>query len=180
MVRQGAASEFKIYPAAAAAIESWLNTAEAEGGRPCTGSPFLLPSRRSDDGQLSVSSLTRLFHDCCKAADFPSNGLHNLHALRHYHAQVLYEHKNDISAISMDLGHSSENITKAVYIKQDTRAVINHLKRPASWDATSTDTAPPRDKGPPCQSSSKKEKVRRLHETIQQLRAQLGTSALRE
>ena len=124
--------EFKIYPLAAEAIECWLNTPELEGGRPASTSPFLLPSRRSDDGQMSVSTLTRLFQNCCRTAGITT--LHNLHAMRHYHAQVLYENHNDLSAISVDMGHSSEAITKAVYIQQDAKTILDGLKRPTAWD----------------------------------------------
>lgn len=46
---------FKLHQALRNHVQLWLNTAEAEGGRPCGPSPFLLPSNTTDNGQMSTS-----------------------------------------------------------------------------------------------------------------------------
>ena len=58
--------EFRLFPLARRHVEEWLNTPAAQGGRPPSPSPFLFPSARTDDGQMSVSTLTALFWACTR------------------------------------------------------------------------------------------------------------------
>ena len=72
--------EFRLFPLARRHIEEWLNTPHTSGGRPPSPSPFLFPSGRTDDGQMSVSALTTLFRSCCRRAGLGPH-CHNLHAI---------------------------------------------------------------------------------------------------
>lgn len=64
---------FQIQPVQRRDIDAWLNTPEENGGRPRGPSPFLLPSASLDNGQMSVSTLTRIFKQICKRAGFTND-----------------------------------------------------------------------------------------------------------
>lgn len=134
---------FKIFPSAATQIATWLNKPPAEGGRPPSPSPFLFPSSRTDDGQMSVSTLTRLFKACCRRAGFGGTVRSHLHAMRHYHLQRLKELGNEDSLIQAQAGHEDPKTLKT-YI--DRSASTRNLTTPSAWENTLTEPPPVMDR----------------------------------
>ena len=104
--------EFKMFPLGQRCVEAWLNTPTSQGGRPASPSPFLIPSARTDDGQMSVSVLTRIFKACCLRAGFGDGPRCHLHAMRHYHMQQLKVLGNDDTMIQAQAGHADVRTMK--------------------------------------------------------------------
>lgn len=126
---------FLLHHPARVAIEAWLNTPEGAGGRPRHPSAFLVPSARTDDGQLSVSSLARWFGRLCARAGIPrSTGKCHLHALRHTHAHRLREAKNEARVITASLGHRDPKTT-SLYLRDAMATVAEGMTLPAGWGA---------------------------------------------
>lgn len=169
--------KFMIHPAAARAIEDWLNSAEVEGGRPRCPSPYLFPSRTKDNGQLSHSELRRIFLTICKKAGFEGDPRCHLHAMRHSFAHSLENTGNTTKAISVALGHRSTAVTEAVYLRDTTEQICKTITNPSSWvdekddSAVSTHSVEQKASGPPPAKERKKEKAscRELAQKAKQL-----------
>lgn len=125
--------EFTVHKNTAACIERWLNTPEAQGGRPMTPSAFLFPSRTVDNGQLSRTSLTNIFKGICKRAGLDKDKRDHPHAMRHTYAHQLLDDGNDITVVKSELGHRSLKTT-ARYVRESRDATMKKLKTPVSWN----------------------------------------------
>ena len=133
LTKKRRAHTFLLHYPAKQAIENWLNTAEDQGGRPNTASAFLLPSSKTDDGQLSVSALSHAFKMMCERAGIPkSSGKCHLHALRHTHAHRLRDAKNEGRVITASLGHSDPKTT-CLYLRDAAVSVAAELTVPPNW-----------------------------------------------
>lgn len=136
--------DFKLFPLARGCIDAWLNSSPKFGGRPPSPSLFLLPSARTDDGQMSVSMLTRLFKACCLRAGLENSTRCHLHAMRHYHMQRLKELGNEDSAIQVQAGHEDIR-TMHTYTDRSVAMVSRTLRTPVTWghSVEAEETSPP-------------------------------------
>lgn len=128
---------FQIYANVREALQNWLNTVESKSGRPSGPSPFLFPSLESDNGQMSTTTLSRVFRDICIRAGFKDddNRLH-LHAMRHSCAHLLSKRGNTAKQISLVLGHSTTQITESVYLRDNVERGCADLAVPKEWTVT--------------------------------------------
>lgn len=124
---------FVLHDVTRKAIERWLNTPEAEGGRMQTPSKFLFPSSRTDDGQMSVSALTKTFRNICiRAGMDPKEDRLHLHAMRHTCAHRLAEKGNTPQQIAAQLGHKSSKTTEG-YLRDSHENIARKLVAPVTW-----------------------------------------------
>lgn len=126
---------FILHANAKNAIETWLNANEDAGGRPNSPSHFLLPSGRTDNGQMSVSLLTKIFKAvCCRAGfDLHDKRMH-LHAMRHTCAHRLAELKNSPQQIAAQLGHKSTKTTE-IYLTDSYKNITSTMTTPQEWES---------------------------------------------
>lgn len=125
--------KFPMQVALRTRIEDWLNTSEADGGRPRGPSPFLFPSNQIDNGQMSTTTLDRIFKDVCKRAGLGSDSRCHLHAMRHSCAHSLSKQGNSTKQISLVLGHSSTAVTEKVYLRDTVEHGCADLVVPSHW-----------------------------------------------
>ena len=125
---------FVIHALAACAIERWLNTPEAVGGRRLTPSPFLFPSAHTDNGQMSTSTLSNIFKNICTDAGLSGDHRAHLHAMRHTYAHCLVHEGNSLDNIRTALGHSDISTTR-VYTAG---GMCYGIKVPEAWKNTET------------------------------------------
>lgn len=102
---------FPLFPSVQEHLEKWLNTIPAEGGRPWGPSPYLFPSDRVDNGQMSTSTLMRIFVRLCTNAGIDKARAHP-HILRHSCAHRLLEAGNTARQIAAYIGHSQSSTTE--------------------------------------------------------------------
>lgn len=124
---------FQVYPILKRQLEEYLNSPETQGGRPCGPSPFLFPSSNIDQGQMSASTLNRIFKEICARAGFQNDKRCHLHAMRHSCAHELYEKGNSSRQISLVLGHRSQQITEKVYLRDTVERGCANMKLPTEW-----------------------------------------------
>lgn len=125
---------FMLHATLRRCIEAWLNTPECEGGRPVTPSPFLLPSQKRDQGQMSTTRLSNIFKCVCERAGFaPTDRRCHLHAMRHSCAHFLQKQGNTAKQISLVLGHASSKITEDVYLRDNVERAVQNMKVPEAW-----------------------------------------------
>lgn len=135
---------FRIHSSLRTHAEAWLNTDEKDGGRPRGPSPFLLPSAQTDNGQMSPSTLGRIFTDICKAAGFGGDPRVHPHAMRHSFAHSLARQGNSAKQISIALGHRSTQVTNDVYLRDNVERGCQGMVLPTHWNSGET-TSPPED-----------------------------------
>ena len=133
---------FRVQGVLRQCVEKWLNTPENEGGRPTGPSPFLLPSATADNGQMSPSTLTRIFADICDRAGFRGDPRAHLHAMRHSSAHRLARQGNQPKQISVFLGHKSVAVTTEVYLRDDVETVYSEITLPNEWNGAAAPTTP--------------------------------------
>lgn len=138
---------FPIFPGVQPLVEAWLNTSEASGGRMVSPSPYLFPSQRTDNGQMSVSCLDRLFKGICKRAGIDPSKAHP-HIMRHTCAHRLLEMGNTSRQIAAYIGHSSSATTEKYYLRDTTENITDSMNLPWAPDvsAAAATTAPQRAK----------------------------------
>jgi integrase len=132
---------FKIHGVTRIRLEEWLNTPEEEGGRPRGPSPFLFPSATMDNGQMSTSTLTKIFKDICTRAGFEGDPRAHLHAMRHTYAHMLKAKGNNVKQISVSLGHASVQVTDSVYLRDTFDQGVAGLVIPEHWKSFSSNEA---------------------------------------
>ena len=120
---------FPIFPGVRILLEKWLNTSEVEGGRPHSPSPYLFPSEKTDNGQMSVSTLDRLFRKLCQECNIEKSMSHP-HILRHSCAHRLLEMGNTSRQIAAYLGHSSASTTEKYYLRDTTENITSTMNLP--------------------------------------------------
>lgn len=140
--------QFLLLAPARLALERWMNTAEPEGGRPRSPSPFLLPSASHDNGQLSDTALYKIFRSICERAGFSGDKRCHPHSLRHTYAHDLVDAHNPLSVVQVCLGHESIKNTQQ-YIRETNEDVMRKLVRPAHWGPSETSPVPSSDEAPP-------------------------------
>ena len=128
----GKTRSFPIFPSVQCALERWLNTAAANGGRPPGPSPYLFPSGTGDAGQLSPSALSRAFRQVCGHAGLADHRAH-LHALRHSCAHRLLDSGNTPRQIAAYLGHTSASTTEKYYLRETPTEVTRNMQLPPDW-----------------------------------------------
>ena len=136
LTKGGKWHRFPLPVALRSAIEDWLNTPECKGGKPHGPSSFLLPSGRVDNGQMSTTTLTRIFKDVCNRAGFGGDPRAHLHAMRHSCAHTLQKNGNSTKQISLLLGHKSVAVTEAVYLRDSVENTCAGMVLPSHWGAT--------------------------------------------
>lgn len=125
---------FKAYAAVRNAIERWLNTSEADGGRPRGPGPFLLPSARKDDGRMCEKTMDTIFTDICRRAGFDNDPRTHVHAMRHSFAHALERQGNSVKQISLSLGHKDVKVTSTVYLRDDAEHGCAGMVMPQHWE----------------------------------------------
>jgi integrase len=134
---------FRLTDEAARAVERYLNTPEARGGRPRSPSCFLLPSGCTDNGQLSPTALTRAFKRVCARAGFAGDPRAHLHSMRHTHAHQLVDAGNDLRAVQASLGHRRMQTTER-YVRDTLEDVMERIHVPAAWQSAGREPGRPR------------------------------------
>jgi integrase len=148
-------------------LSRWLNTPERDGGRPCCASPYVFPSALLDMGQLSPSSLGRIFRDICHLAkfDLANDPRCHLHAMRHTYAHALEKASNSVKQISVAMGHKSVNVTSTVYLRESRQALLKGITAPdlAGVEESGSAPAPPDapSPAPTSRTSAKKKKAKK-------------------
>lgn len=129
---------FPIFPGVQVIMERWLNTPPDDGGRPLGPNPYLFPSHRTDNGQMSVTTLTRIFHRLCAMAGIDQNRAHP-HILRHTCAHRLLDMGNTSRQIAAYLGHSNSTITERFYLQDSVENITRDMRLP--WGQISSPDA---------------------------------------
>lgn len=130
--------QFKMFQSVRKHLEDWLNMAEADGGRPEGPSPFVFPSGKIDNNQMSATALTKIFKNVCTRAGFGGDQRAHLHAMRHSCAHLLSAKGNSTKQISLVLGHRSVTITDSVYLRDNVESGCSNMVLPTHWQLDST------------------------------------------
>lgn len=124
---------FQVHGVLQKHVETWLNTAESDGGRPCGPSPYLLPSALCDNAPLSTTTLSNIFKSICGRAGLGGDPRAHLHAMRHSCAHTLSAQGNTLKQVSLVLGHRSTQVTEMVYLRDNIENGCASMVVPDHW-----------------------------------------------